>query len=302
MKEARLAELIGEVREEYATEAMPLYRGRTSWKRWTALAACIAFVAALGLMIPLLQPKGEAAEAPEAGESAGVSMEAGAKEEPAEESEEVQAEDTAEEPGDGVPMIPHVVVDGVMYFISANLSSYDTCPEGFAYTGEIESGEFAGEQYYTNPEQPQVIFVYTMTNNDGRVDSSNTVIPTEWHMAYVRFASEEMRGREFVCVDDQLYLSMWSAWDAVESEFYDSIEAEYGLRMEGNAPDGFASAGVTEFSGYDMWPEGSLSSNQGEMEVFVNPDQPDVILVAAKWYSAGGMHQGFDVYIRYTRK
>lgn len=72
-----------------------------------------------------------------------------------------------------------------------------------------------------------------------------------------------------------------------------------GYRFEGAAPDGFVSAGTTEFTGYDTIPQGALSSNQGSYEVFINPDEPDVILERTNWSSADGEHKGFDVYIRY---
>ena len=67
----------------------------------------------------------------------------------------------------------------------------------------------------------------------------------------------------------------------------------------------FLSLGLTEFSGYDSLPTGTLSSNVGALEVYAHPDQPDLILVSTQWYTAtkeeGGqtLHTGFNVYIRY---
>ena len=280
MKEIRLAELIGEVREDFVEQAQPPVRKKRPWSTVLALAACIALVIAIGAVSPFFQRKGAA--------DLGAPL--------APEATEESAPETPES------LLPHVKVDGVSYYISSHLSSYDECPETFAEGGILESGEYAGCRYYISAEYPHLVYVYTMTNNRGEVDSSGTVIPTEPHMAYLRFVTEEMRGKDFVCVDGQLYTSMWNGWRTVDGEFYDRIEAEYGVRIEGDAPEGFASVGTAEFAGWDLWPEDALSSNTGEEEIYVNPENPDIVLVATTWHTVQGEHRGFHVYLRYDRE
>ena len=88
-------------------------------------------------------------------------------------------------------------------------------------------------------------------------------------------------------------------------EYLDAMEAEYGIRIEGEPPEGFVLIGITEFSGHDTVPEGTLASNEGEFEVFANPDNPEVIYVSAFWYTAAAnengetRHEGFNIYIKY---
>ena len=300
MKEVRLAELLGEVREDLVRDALPPKQKRKyPWKPIFTLAACLALVLAVGSVLPAFLPKGATkAEPPMAADApaAAAPMEDVPAEAPMED------EPTAEEPGEGYDMMPHVTVDGKVYLISSHLSSYDDCPEGFTLGGVLEGGDFDGCSYYTSEEHPQLVYVYSETNNRGEVDSTGTVIATEWHMAYLRFASEEMRGKDFVCVDGQLYTSMWNGWGAVDAEFYDRIETTYGIRMEGDAPEGFVSRGCAEFVGWDIWPTGSLSSNTGEEEIYVNPAKPEIVLVAATWQNVSGVHSGFDVYLRYEKE
>ena len=103
---------------------------------------------------------------------------------------------------------------------------------------------------------------------------------------------------------------MWSAQDYgsapdVSHEYYDKMENTYGIRIEGDAPAGFASVGIAEFSGNDTIPRGMLVSNAGAYEVYANPGDPDVVLVATTWVTAPvgengeTNHSGFNVYIRY---
>ena len=103
---------------------------------------------------------------------------------------------------------------------------------------------------------------------------------------------------------------MWSAQDYgsapdVSHEYYDKMENTYGIRIEGDAPAGFASVGIAEFSGNDTIPRGMLVSNEGAYEVYADPNKPDVVLVATKWHTAPvgengeTSHSGFNVYIRY---
>ena len=97
---------------------------------------------------------------------------------------------------------------------------------------------------------------------------------------------------------------MWSAWysgedpDVIEA-YYEKIYEQYGRRIEGAVPDGFTLAGTAAFSGDDTVPKGTLASNEGEVEVYYDASNSEVILVEARWFTVQGAHDGFDVYILY---
>lgn len=106
------------------------------------------------------------------------------------------------------------------------------------------------------------------------------------------------------------YISMWSAdtygsFSDVTFEYYSQMESSYGIRIEGSPPAEFVFAGITEFSGHDTIPRGNLVSNEGAFEIYMHPQNPDVILAATTWYTAPvgengeTYHTGFNVYIRY---
>ena len=127
----------------------------------------------------------------------------------------------------------------------------------------------------------------------------------------MRYVDIRLRGKDIVCYNGEYYISMWSAESTgdspdVSNEYFDTMEGIYGIRIEGDAPDGFVSAGIAEFSGHDTIPRGALTSNEGAYEVYVNPNEPDVILVSTQWHTApvgeNGEkdHSGFNVYIRYN--
>ncbi|MBO5128956.1 MAG: hypothetical protein J6B95_01235 [Oscillospiraceae bacterium] len=210
-------------------------------------------------------------------------------------------------PGDGPPSL---IVNGIDYYISSYLAVSDELPDGFELAGETSVGGFEECPYYTNPDMPEWIYVYHEVSTDGKVDATGTLNRTEPHNAYVRYVDARLRGKDLVCYNGEYYISMWSAADYgtypdVNHEYYEKMENTYGIRTEGDAPAGFVSAGITEFSGYDTIPRGALVSNEGEYEVYVNPTDPDVVLVATKWHTAPvgekgeTNHSGFNVYIRY---
>jgi len=248
---------------------------KAAWLRWAPIAACICILISLPILIFY----------------------------PAETPQDTMAPSS---PGDGPP---NLVKDGIVYYISSYLSVTEELPEGFVYAGEADVGGFENCPYYVNPEMPEWIYVCQEVRTDGTVDATGTMNPAEPHDAYVRYVDELLRGRDLVCYNGMYYISLWSAKPYgnnpdVTNEYYDAMQARYGIRVEGEAPEGFVCAGVAEFTGYDTVPRGTLASNQGADEIYVNPDEPDILLVSTQWYTAPQengetRHEGFDVYIRY---
>ncbi len=240
------------------------------WQRWAALAACLLVVAGA---VWLLRP---AAETPSADSSS---------------------------PGEGPPCI---VVDGVSYTVSGYLAVEQSCPEGFSYGGSSEYGD-----YYVNPDNPAWVYVYCEVRTDGRLDESGTLIPTAPHMAYLRYVDSRICGDDYISVDGALYLSMWSAQSYGEdpdltSAEYDAIQAQYGVRIEGEAPTGFVSAGTAVFTGYDTVPDLPLGCNTGTPEVLVSASAPGIVLASTVWYTAPTAageveHHGWNVYVQVSR-
>ena len=200
---------------------------------------------------------------------------------------------------------PRVAVNGRTYVISPYLASSEELPDGFTYAGttDVDNG-FEDCAYYTNPDIPEWIYVYQEVRTDGTVDETGTLVSTPPHNAYTRYVDERLRGKKLVCFDGNYYISMWSAWysgedpDVIEA-YYEKIYEQYGIQIEGAVPDGFTLAGTAAFSGDDTVPKGTLASNEGEVEVYYDASNPEVILVEARWFTVQGAHDGFDVYILY---
>jgi len=91
----------------------------------------------------------------------------------------------------------------------------------------------------------------------------------------------------------------------VTREYYDEMDALYGKRIEGTLPNGFELAGTAAFTGNDTIPTGQLASNEKDITVYYNPDDPAVILAETHWFTATAeengetQHNGFNVYIHY---
>lgn len=245
------------------------------WLKWGALAACLCLIFALALPIMLRQSP----------ESPGESI----------------------SPGIGPPSL---TVSGVRYYVSSYPGISETLPDGFVHTGDATVGGNDPCPYYTNPDIPEWVYVYQEVTTDGTLDEYGVLNKTQPHNAYVLYVHERLRGKDLICYQGTYYISMWSAesygsYPDVTHEYWNEMLSTYDIRMEGNVPDGFISAGIAKFSGYDTIPRGDLVSNTGDDEVFVNPNDPNVVLVATRWYSApvgeGGetSHSGFNVYIRY---
>ncbi len=245
-------------------------------KKWGALTACLCLLAVVILLFM------------------GMS-------EPSQEKS-----DTGNSAMDGMP---HLVVEGRRFYISPHLSVADELPAGFEKAGKTDVGGFKDCPYYLNPDIPEWVYAYHEVRTDGTVDATGTLTSTEPHDAYVRYVDERLRGKNLISHHDERYISMWSANyfgenPDVTREYYDEMDAKYGVRIEGAAPDGFVSAGMAEFTGYDTIPSGTLSSNKEAAEVYFNPETPDVVLAATHWFTATAeedgetRHDGFDVYIR----
>jgi hypothetical protein len=157
---------------------------------------------------------------------------------------------------------------------------------------------------------PEWICVYEPYMHINEVDSTGAVVGTMPVYRYLRYVDERLRGKDLVCYNGEYYIC-WSSvrYGGANSDMSSDRHAElrnlYGPRMEGKLPKGFVSAGIAEFSGEDTIPRGTLSCNKDALEVFVNPDVPDVVLVSAVWHTApdpktgDGTHTGYDVYFRY---
>lgn len=276
MRGNEFLEKMGLIAPEYIEEAEAKQKSRKNpWLKWLAAAACICILAEVVLSVDFYEPPQE----PE-----------------------------TSAPGEGPP---NFTENGIKYFISPYADSvYKELPEGFVYAGETDADGFENCPYYINPDMPEWVFVYHEVRTNGEVDSSGTIIPAEPHDAYVRYVDERLRGKDLVCVSGDYYISMWSAKPYgnnpdVSDEYYDEMERKYVVRIEGEPPEGFVLIGTTEFSGHDTVPKGNLVSNEGEFEVYANPDIPEIIYVSTFWYTATAdengetRHEGFNIYIKY---
>lgn len=243
-----------------------------AWKKWGAAAACLCLVI---FAVPLL------ARIPQA-------------------------------PQGGAEAAPHFAVDNRTFIVSSHLGDAvtDELPEGFLPAGTISiSGGLEDCPYYRNPAVPEWIYVYQEVNTDGTMDAAGNLTRTPPHPAYVRYVDERLRGRDLICYQGEYYISMWSAKDYgddpdVTEAYLAEMEALYGRRIEGAAPDGFVLAGTAEFTGKDTIPTGGLASNAEAAEVYYDPSDPAVLLMRTHWFTAAAergetRHDGFDVYIRY---
>lgn len=219
---------------------------------------------------------------------------------------------SSREPTEDGGDISHIVLDGKTYIVSPYLAVSDELPDGFAYGGETSEGNMVGYGYYVNPDIKEWVYLYTQVTTDGTVDETGTLVPTEPHNAYVRYVESSIRGRDFISYNGSLYISMWSAESYGENpdadaELCDQVRNELGIRIEGDPPAGFAYVGTTEFSGYDTVPEGGLSSNTGEYEVYAGGEGENIILASTTWHTSSDgngetLHRGFNVYVPYVGK
>lgn len=279
MRKEELFNIIGEVNEQKVSAAgmamTAKKKSRPVWLKWGAMAACLCLV--VGLAIPMVFH---------------------------------QTTETPHDTMDSNDGPASLTVNGVNYLISSHPSVFDELPDGFIYTGETNVGSFVGCPYYTNPDIPEWVYVYHEVLTDGRIDETGTLNRTEPHNAYVRYVDVRLRGKDLVCYNGEYYISMWSAeyygdTPDVTREYYDAMDNLYGKRIEGAVPNGFELAGTAVFTGNDTIPTGYLASNEKDVAIYYNPDDPTVIFVETYWFTSTAeengqtQHSGFNVYIRY---
>lgn len=247
-------------------------RKKPTWLKWGTIAACLCLVAALAVFRTLPY--------------------------------------TAEGGGDGCGL-PSITVNGIQYLASPRSSHSYELSDGFSCAGTADIDGSGECPYYTNPNIPEWVYVYQrIYSSDVIVDESGNISPASYYNAYVRYVDIRLHSRDLVCYNGEYYISMWSAqyygdFPDVSAEYYDKVRSTYNIRFEGDVPNGFVSAGVAEFSGYETIPRGSLVSNVGTHEVYINPDEPDVMLVPTYWHthtkeeSKETRHDGYNIYIRY---
>ena len=321
MSKDRVIDSLGRIDDDMiqGVEALRQKKKRPAWTRWGAMVACLCLIVASTFVIPRItdpSPSGVPIPNPDGTIQRGDEPDVYPDHpilRPGDEgyvspgTEPAESPNDTMEPSDGPSSL---MVNGVSYLISSHLAVSDELPDGFVYAGEASVAGFERCPYYTNPDMPEWVYVYHEVSTDGTVDASGTLNRTEPHGAYVRYVDVRLRGKELVCYNGEYYISMWSAQDYgsspdVSREYYDNMKSTYGIRIEGDAPDGFVSVGIAEYSGNDTIPRGMLVSNEGAYEVYADPSNLDVVLVATKWHTApvgeNGEtdHSGFNVYIRY---
>ncbi len=183
-----------------------------------------------------------------------------------------------------------------VFMESSYSTSADTLPEGFSASGQVKLSSNKVCPYYTNPEIPEWVYVCLDSDFSGN--------------SYVRYVDERLRSRKLLSCGDSIYISLWTAnlyeTPDISPEYKAELKAKYGLSIEGEPPAGFELAGVAQFTGYDTVPKAGLAMNTDAAEVYLSKAQPEIALVATKWYTAPEtpgeedvLHCGFDVYVRY---
>lgn len=189
---------------------------------------------------------------------------------------------------------PHVVIANTTYIISPHNIIFEACPTDFEYSGTVDSDIEKGCSYYTNPEVPEWIYIEQEVPHTGTAN--------EYYIGYVRYVAEDIRGKDFINYNDNIYVSLYHAQYPIDisKSLYDEVKDTYGLRIEGANIDGFSFVGTTVFEGFDVVPNNNLGSNshQQEEKIYANNDDENVILISTKWNTSSGVHYGFLVYVK----
>ncbi len=195
------------------------------------------------------------------------------------------------------------------YLCAAHLTTTTlTLPEGFVYGGEDAEQPYGRRSYYIDPQQPLWIYVKQTVTTDGTVDPSTgamTAIPPQ--EGYVLYVADWLRDCDLVCVDGRLYRKLWSSGSyedhagSMTREQYDGLLERYGKIIRAETVDGFAPVGDARFTGYHTVPQGALAANTENAAVYVNPDEPHVVLVKDTWSWQGGTEPCYYVYLSFER-
>lgn len=189
---------------------------------------------------------------------------------------------------------PNVLINKTTYIQSAHDIVFETCPNGFEYGGKIESGTAKGCSYYINPQMSEWIYVEHEIKRTGTTD--------EFYSGYVRYVDENIRGKNFINYNGNIYVLMYHAEcpTDIEKSVYDEVENTYGLQIEASDVEGFTPVGTTVFEGFDVIPYDNFGSNshQKTQQIYANSNIENVILVSSTWNTSSGTHDGFEVYIK----
>ena len=283
MKSEKLYEILGNIDEKLVKEAedrsvSPSYILHPKRQKWYAAVACLCIAACiiLPIMIHNLSSPPPSTVTPQPNTPS----------------------PTPPTPSNTKEERPYTMIDGKKYYTSSNDPLTMELPDGFTAAGEFVRQMFNGSFYYnetyyyfTNPDIPEWVYIKKASLN-----------------SYYRVVDSRLFGKDLICYNGEYYISMWNVNyfnddRDVTREYYDEMYSRYGVRIEGDLPDGFVLAGEAVYSGSDTVPTGTLASNEKEEKVYYSPNDPNVLLMETKWTvspATGKMNrEGFDVYIRY---
>ena len=282
MKSEKLFEILGNIDENLVKQAedrprAPSYILHPKRQKWYAAVACLCIAACIILPIMIHN-----LSSPHSSVQPGTSQ-----------------PNTPSPPTPNTPGTerPYTMIDGKKYYDSSIEPLTMELPDGFTAAGEFVRQMFNGSYYYnetfyyyTNPDIPEWVYIKKASLN-----------------SYSRLVDSRLSGKDLICYNGEYYISMWnvnySYYDApvVTQEYLDEMNSRYGVRIEGDLPDGFVLAGEAVYSGSETLPTGTLASNNQQAKtVYYSPLDPNVLLVAAKWTTPPyTISEGFYVYIRY---
>ncbi len=295
MTSEKLYEILGNIDENLVKEAedrprAPSYIRHPKRQKWYAAVACLCIAACIILPIMIHN-----LSSPHSSVQPGTSQ--------ATPPSTVTPQPNTPSPTPPAPNTPgaerpYTMIDGKKYYTSGNDPLTMELPDGFTAAGEFVRQMFNGSYYYnetyyyyTNPDIPEWVYIKRASLN-----------------SYSRLVDSRLSGKDLICYNGEYYISMWNVnyfYDDrdVTREYHDEMYSRYGIRIEGDLPDGFVLAGEAVYSGSDTVPTGTLASNEKEGKVYYSPNDPNVLLMETKWTvspSTGKMNrEGFDVYIRY---
>lgn len=296
MKSEKLYEILGNIDEKLVKEAedrsiSPSYILHPKRQKWYAAVACLCIAACIILPIMIHNLS-----------SPHSSVQPGTSQTPPPSTVTPQPDTpspTPPTPGNPKEERPYTMIDGKKYYTSSIDPLTMELPDGFTAAGEFVCQMFNGSYYYnetfyyfTNPDIPEWVYIKRASLN-----------------SYSRLVDSRLLYKDLICYNGEYYISMWNVNYLYEDrdvtrEYHDEMYSRYGIRIEGDLPDGFVLAGEAVYSGLETLPTGTLASNNQQAKtVYYSPLDPNVLLVAAKWSTApstGKMNrEGFNVYIRY---